>query len=93
LAERPPHSDLSMRGHLALQVTCLHMGEFAQAKDHFEKALLLDQPGRHLYDAVDYWLHDSIHFVQWNGGTVIEWKSPPSETGWLAVQFDGELAG
>src|SRR4030095_1629968 len=53
LGERPSHGDLSMRGHLALQVTCLHMGEFAQAKDHFEKALLLYQPGRHLYDAVD----------------------------------------
>ena len=41
LAERPPHGDLSMRGHLALQVTWLYMGEFAQARDHFEKALLL----------------------------------------------------
>ena len=60
LAERAPHSDLSMRGHLALQVTCLHMGEFAQAKDHFEKALLLDQPGRHLYDAVDYFQNSSV---------------------------------
>src|SRR5262249_36168373 len=41
LAERQPHQQLAMRGHLAMEVTLLHLAEFAAAVGHFEKALLL----------------------------------------------------
>jgi predicted ATPase len=54
LAERLPYPGLAMRGHLAMEITFMHLGEFAQAMEHFEKVLLLYDPERHLDDAFRY---------------------------------------
>jgi tetratricopeptide (TPR) repeat protein len=43
-----------MRGHWAMGITSVHMGEFAQAMSHFDKALALYEPERQLYAAVPY---------------------------------------
>jgi hypothetical protein len=37
LAERLSYPGLAMRGHLAMEVTFMHQGEFAVALEHFEK--------------------------------------------------------
>jgi DNA-binding winged helix-turn-helix (wHTH) protein/predicted ATPase len=54
LAERLPYPGLAMRGHWALEINFLHQGEFALTMEHFEKALSLYDPERHLDDAVLY---------------------------------------
>ncbi len=54
LAERLPYPGLAMRGHLAMDVTFMHLGEFAPAMEHFEKALSLYDSERHLDDAFRY---------------------------------------
>jgi predicted ATPase len=54
LAERLPYPGLAMRGHWALEINFMHLGEFALSMEHFEKALLLCNPERHLDDAVLY---------------------------------------
>ena len=54
LAERFPAPGLSMRAHLAMEITFLHMGNFAPAIEHFEKAFSLYDPERHLEDAFNY---------------------------------------
>ena len=54
LAERLPYPGLAMRGHLAMEVTYMHLGEFAVAMEHFDKALLLYDHERHLNDAFRY---------------------------------------
>ena len=54
LSERLPYPGLAMRGHLAMEVTCMHLGEFAPAMEHFEKALSLYDPERHRDDAFFY---------------------------------------
>jgi len=54
LAERFPAPGLSMRAHLAMEITFLHMGNFAPAIEHFEKAASLYDPERHLEDAFNY---------------------------------------
>src|SRR5215831_91128 len=51
LADRLPYPGLAMRGHWAMEITHLHLGECSQAIDHFEKALRLYDPERHLDDA------------------------------------------
>jgi predicted ATPase len=48
LAEHLPYSGLAM------EVTLIHLGEFAPAMEHFEKALLLYDPERHRDDAFRY---------------------------------------
>ncbi|MFY9555657.1 MAG: AAA family ATPase [Blastocatellia bacterium] len=60
LAERLPYPGLAMRGHLAMEVTLMHQGEFALALEHFEKALLLYDPERHLHDAFRYTLNQGV---------------------------------
>ncbi len=60
LAERLPYPGLAMRGHLAMEVTFTHLGEFAPAIEHFEKALLLYNPERHLDDAFFYALNPGV---------------------------------
>jgi DNA-binding winged helix-turn-helix (wHTH) protein/tetratricopeptide (TPR) repeat protein len=60
LAERLPYPGLAMRGHWALESTFTHLGEFALAMEHFEKALLLYDPGRHLDDAFLYALNPGV---------------------------------
>jgi len=54
LAERLPYPGLAMRGHWALEITFMHLGEFALTMEHFEKALLLYHPERHIDDAFFY---------------------------------------
>jgi predicted ATPase/DNA-binding winged helix-turn-helix (wHTH) protein len=54
LAEHQPDAVLAMRGHWAMETTQIHMGEFALALEHFEKALLLYDPLQHLEDAFRY---------------------------------------
>jgi predicted ATPase len=54
LSERLPYPDLAMRGHWAMEITFMHLGDFALAMEHFEKALLLYDPERHRDDAFRY---------------------------------------
>ena len=54
LAERLPYAGLRMRGHLALEITYLHQGEFGRALAEFEQALSLYDPERHREDAFLY---------------------------------------
>ena len=60
LAERLPYPGLAMRGHWAMEITFTHLGEFALAIEHFEKALLLYDPERHLDDAFLYALNPGV---------------------------------
>jgi len=60
LAERLPYPGLAMRGHWAMEITFTHLGEFALAMEHFEKALLLYDPERHLDDAFLYALNPGV---------------------------------
>jgi len=54
LADRLQYPGFAMRGHLMMQVTFLHLGEFAPAMEHFEKALSLYDPELHRNDAFLY---------------------------------------
>jgi predicted ATPase len=54
LAEILPYPGLAMRGHLMMEVTFMHLGEFAPAMEHFEKALSLYDPERHRDDVFFY---------------------------------------
>ena len=54
LAERLPYPALAMRAHLTMEITFLHMGNFAPALAHFEKAFSLYDHERHLEDAFNY---------------------------------------
>ena len=60
LADRLPYPGLAMRGHLALEITFMHLGEFALAREHYEKALRLYVPERHLDDAFLYAMNPGI---------------------------------
>src|SRR4029079_10645729 len=59
-AERLNVPGLAMRGHLALEITFMHMGQFAPAVGHFERVLSLYEPERHLDDAFFYALNPGI---------------------------------
>ncbi|HSB09874.1 MAG TPA: AAA family ATPase [Blastocatellia bacterium] len=54
LAERLPYPGLAMRGHWAMEITFMHLGEFALAMEHFKKALSLYDHERHRDDALLY---------------------------------------
>ena len=54
LSERFPYPAMVMRAHLVMQVTLMHLGDFAQAQERFEKAFSLYEPERHLDDAFLY---------------------------------------
>jgi predicted ATPase len=54
LAARLPYPGLALRGHWAMEITFTHLGEFARAMEHFEKALLLYDPEHHRDDAFRY---------------------------------------
>jgi DNA-binding winged helix-turn-helix (wHTH) protein/predicted ATPase len=60
LADRLPYPDLAIRGHWAMEITYLHLGQCSQAIDHFEKALRLYDPERHLDDAFLYALNPGV---------------------------------
>ena len=54
LAERLRYPGLAMRGHEAMEVTLVHMGQFALALEHFEKGIALYDPEQHRDDAFLY---------------------------------------
>jgi DNA-binding winged helix-turn-helix (wHTH) protein/predicted ATPase len=54
LAERHPYPGLSMRGHWAMEITFMHLGQFLPGFEHFEKALSLYDHERHRDDAFRY---------------------------------------
>src|SRR4030095_1324032 len=54
LSEPLPSPGLAMRGTFALEITFVHLGEFTQAVEHFEKALSLYDPERHCDDSFRY---------------------------------------
>ncbi|HEX3248257.1 MAG TPA: AAA family ATPase [Pyrinomonadaceae bacterium] len=54
LGEHLPYPGLAMRGHEAMEVTFVQMGNFAGSIEHFEKALLLYDPQQHRDDAFLY---------------------------------------
>jgi DNA-binding winged helix-turn-helix (wHTH) protein/predicted ATPase len=54
LAKRFSHPGLAMRGHVAMETTYIHLGEFVHSVEHFEKALLLYDPVQHREDAFLY---------------------------------------
>jgi predicted ATPase len=54
LGERQRYPGLAMRGHWALEITFLHLGDFALAVEHFEKAVALYDTKRHLDDVFRY---------------------------------------
>ena len=54
LAERLPYPGLAMRAQMTMEITFLHMGNFAPAMEHFEKAFSLYDHERHLEDAFNY---------------------------------------
>jgi DNA-binding winged helix-turn-helix (wHTH) protein/predicted ATPase len=60
LSERLPYSGLPMWGHLALEITFMHLGVFPLALEHFENALLLYDPERHNDDAFLYAQHPGV---------------------------------
>lgn len=60
LSERLPYPGLAVRGHWALEITFAHLGEFALAIEHYEKALLLYDPRQHLDDSFFYALNPGV---------------------------------
>jgi len=54
LAERLSYPGLAMRGHWAMEIIFMHLGEFTLALKHYEKALSLYDPQDHLDDALLY---------------------------------------
>lgn len=60
LADRLPYSGLGMRGHLAMEITFMHLGEFRLAMEHYEKASSLYQRERHIDDAFLYALNPGV---------------------------------
>ncbi len=69
LGERLPYPGLKMRGHLAMEISFTHLGEYDRAVDHFEKALRLFDPELHRNDAFLYALNPGIAmrcFAAWS---------------------------
>lgn len=60
LAERSKDRGLALRGHWMMLSTCMHLGEFAPAVEHFEKALSHYDPGLHVDDAFLYALNPGL---------------------------------
>ena len=54
LSERLAYPGLAMRGHLAMEVIFVYLGECALAVEHFEKALSLYNPEKHRDDVFLY---------------------------------------
>jgi predicted ATPase len=54
LAEQLSYPELAMRGHHAMGITFMHVGECARTLDHFDKALVLYDPDRQSDDTFLY---------------------------------------
>jgi DNA-binding winged helix-turn-helix (wHTH) protein/predicted ATPase len=59
-SERLPYPGLAMRGHWALEITFTHLGYFALTLEHYDKALALYDPKRHLDDSFLYALNPGV---------------------------------
>jgi DNA-binding winged helix-turn-helix (wHTH) protein/predicted ATPase len=69
LAERLPYPGLAMRAHWAMEITSMHLGEFALALEHFERALSLYDPKHHRDDGFLYALNPGVAmpcFAAWS---------------------------
>ena len=60
LSDRLQYPGLAMRGHWALEITSMHMGEFDLSLEHFEKALALYEPEQHREDSFLYALNPGV---------------------------------
>lgn len=60
LAEREAYPGLGLLGHWMMLSNFMHVGEFALAVEHFEKALLLYDPELHLDDAFVFGLNPAV---------------------------------
>jgi DNA-binding winged helix-turn-helix (wHTH) protein/predicted ATPase len=60
LSERLSYPGLAMRGHWALEITNMHLGNFELAVEHFEKALALYDPAQHRDDSFLYALNPGV---------------------------------
>jgi DNA-binding winged helix-turn-helix (wHTH) protein/predicted ATPase len=69
LADRLPYPGIALRGHWAMEITFTHMGQFALAVEHFDKAIALYQPDQHRDDAFLYALNPGVAlrcFAAWS---------------------------
>ncbi len=78
LAERLPYPGLAMRGHLAMEVTYMHMGELAPAREYFEQALSLFVPEQHRDDVFLYAQNPGIA-MQCHGAWVLWLLGQPDQ--------------
>lgn len=60
LNDRLPYQGLAMRGHWALEIAFMHLGEFERSLDHFQKALALYEPEHHREDSFLYALNPGV---------------------------------
>jgi DNA-binding winged helix-turn-helix (wHTH) protein/tetratricopeptide (TPR) repeat protein len=60
LAEQLQYAGMALRGHWALEITSMQVGEFQPALEHFEKALALYAPERHVEDGIFYALNPGV---------------------------------
>lgn len=54
LAERLAYPGFALRGHWAIEIALMHLGEFTLSLEHYDKALSLYDPQRHVDDAFLY---------------------------------------
>ncbi len=59
-ATQLPQPGFVMRGHWMVELISTHLGQFPTALDHFQKALALYDPARHLDDAFLYALNPGV---------------------------------
>jgi predicted ATPase len=77
LAERQAYPGLGLLGHWMMLSNFMHGGEFALAIEHFEKALVLYDPGLHLDDAFLYGLNPGrFGFLDKRINLYSGWKMP-----------------
>jgi class 3 adenylate cyclase/predicted ATPase len=59
IAERDGHDGHRLEAHLALGLYSIYLGEFAQARDHFERGIALYDPGESAFAAFQYLGHSA----------------------------------
>jgi DNA-binding winged helix-turn-helix (wHTH) protein/predicted ATPase len=68
LSDRFSYPGLAMRGHWALEITFMHLGEFELSLEHFQQALALYKPEHHREDSFLYALNPGVAmpcFASW----------------------------
>ena len=69
LGEHLLDNSLALRGHWALEITFMHLGDFDRALDHFQKALEAYEPEQHREDSFFYALNPGVAmpcFAAWS---------------------------